>query len=76
MNGDTLQQKATHKVRKNSQLHYLQRQEGGLKCFKNLSELVHRTTGHHGRKAKGCQRHRVYVCGVAQHAEESPGWGR
>ena len=30
----------------------------------NLSEPVQGTIGHHGAKAKGCQRHCVYVCGA------------
>ena len=41
-----------------------------------LSELIQGTTGHHGAKTKGCQRHCVYVYGVANHAEDTPGWGR
>ena len=31
------------------------------------------TNGYHGAKAEGCQRHCVYVCGFAQHAEDTPG---
>ena len=40
-------------------------QEGGGKRLRNISEPVQGTTGHYGAKAKGCQRHCVYVCGVA-----------
>ena len=63
MNGEILQQKITHKGRKNSQPQDLQRQEGSGKCLCSLSEPVQGTTGHHGAKAKGCQRF-VYLCGV------------
>ena len=65
MDGETLQQKATHKGRKNSQLHDLQRKDGGGKHLWNLSEKLQGITGHHGAKAKGCERHCVHV---AQHA--------
>ena len=37
-----------------------------MECLWNLSELVQSTTGHHGAKTKGCQRHCVYMYGVAQ----------
>ena len=32
--------------------------------------------GHNGIKAIGCQRHCFYMCGVAQHAEGTPGRSR
>ena len=48
-------------------------EEGGRKFLWNLSELLQCTTGHHGAKAKGFQRHCVYVSGVAQHAEDTIG---
>ena len=35
----------------------------------NISEQIPGTTGHHGLKAKGCQRH-FSMCDVAQHAED------
>ena len=56
----------------NSQLQDIQGQEGGGKCLWNLSELLQGTTGHHGAKAKSCQRHFVYICD----AEDTLGWGR
>ena len=74
--GQTLLPKTPHKGRKNNQIQDLLRQEGGGKRIWNLSEQVRGTTGHHGAKAKGCQRHCLYMCGVAQHDEDSPGWGR
>ena len=62
MAGET-QSKATDKGRKNSQLQNLQRQEGGGKRLWNLSEPVQGTTGHHGAKTKGYQRHlHVWCC--------------
>ena len=42
----------------------------------HISEALKGTTGHNGGKAEGCQRHSVYMCGVTQHAEDTPGWGR
>ena len=30
-------------------------------------------TGHDGANVKGCQRHCFNMCGVAKHAEETPG---
>ena len=66
MDGETLQQETTHKGRKNSQLQDLQRQEGGGECVWNIIEQIQVTTGHHGAKFKGCQRHCFYMCGVAQ----------
>ena len=62
--------------RRNSKLQDLQGQEGGVKRLWNLSEPLQGTTGHHGAKAKGGQRHCVLVCGVVQHAEDTPGWDR
>ena len=76
MDGETLQQKTTHKGRKNSKLQDLQRQEGSGECVWNISEQIQGTTGHHVAKAKGCQRHYFYLCIVAQHAEDTPGWSR
>ena len=76
MNGETLQQKATDKGRKNSKLQDLQRQEGGGKRIWNISEQIQRTTVHHEAKPNGCQRHCFYMCLVAQHAEGTPGWNR
>ena len=35
------------------------------------TEQIQGTTGHHGAKAKGCQRHCFKMCGVAQHAENT-----
>ena len=64
------------KRRKNSQIQDLLGQEGGGKRLWNLSEPLQGTTGHHGAKAKGCQRHCVYMYGVAQHDEDTPGRGR
>ena len=76
MGGKTQQQKTTHKGRKNIQLQDLQIQEGGIEYVWNISEQIQGTTGHHGAKTKGCQRHGFYMCGVVQHAEETSGWGR
>ena len=56
MDGETLQQKTTYKGRENSTL---QRQEGSVECVWYISEQIQGTTGHHGTKAKGCQRHCV-----------------
>ena len=70
MDGQTSQLKSTGQGKRNSQLQDLQGQEGGGKRLWNLNE----PTGHHGAKAKGCQRHCVYMCAVAQHAEDTPGW--
>ena len=39
--------------------------------FWNFNEQVKGTTGHHGAKAKSYQRG-----GIAQHAEDTPGWDR
>ena len=60
----------------NSQLQVLQGQEGGLKHLWNLSEPLQDTIGHHGVKAKGCQRCGLYMCGFAKHAEDIRGQGR
>ena len=76
MDGETLQQKRTHKGRKNTKLQDLQMQEDGEKRLWNLSEPVQGTTGHHRPKAKGCQKHCFYMCGVAQHDEDTSGWSR
>ena len=76
LDGQTLQLKTTDQGRKNSQLQNLQGPEGGGKRLWNLNELLQGTTGHHGAKAKGCQRHCVYVCVVGQHAEDTPEWDR
>ena len=73
MDGKTLQQTTTHMRRKNSKLQDLQRQEDGGERICDFSEQSQGTTGHHGAKAKGCQRHCFYMCGVAQHAEDTPG---
>ena len=74
MDGETLQQKTTCK--KNSQLQDPWCQEGGGKHIQDLSEHVPGTTWHHEAKAKGCERHCVYMCGVTEHAEDTPGWSR
>ena len=74
MDSETLQQKTTHKGRENSNLQDLQRQEGGGECVSNISEQSQGTTGHHGAKAKGCQRYCFNMCGVAQYAEDTPNW--
>ena len=71
MDGESLQQKTAHKGRKNIQLQDLQRQEGGGKQFWNISVRIKSATMHHGVKAKGCQRHCFYMCGVAQHTEDT-----
>ena len=57
-------------------LQYPQRQEGGQKRFWNNIEPVQSTTGDHGAKSKGFQRHCFYMFGVAQHAEDTPVQGR
>ena len=75
MDGEILQQKTTYKGRKNSKIQALKRQEGGRKYLWNISEPI-QGTGHHGAKAKGNQRHSVYMCGVAQHTEDTPGRSR
>ena len=64
MDGETLQQKKTHKGRKNCQLQDHQTQESGGKHLLNLIELIQGTIGFHGVKAKGCQRRCVYMCGA------------
>ena len=76
MDGETLQQKTTYKGRNNSQLQDLQRQKGSGKHLWNITEPVQGTTGHHGAKAKGCQRHCLYMCDVEQYAEDRTGWSR
>ena len=76
MDGPTLQQKTTHKGRKNGQLQDLKRQEDGWERVWDISEQIQGTTGLHGAKAESCQRHWFYMCGVAQHAEDTPGWCR
>ena len=45
-----------HKGRENSKLQDLQRHVGSGECV----------------KAKGCQRHCLDMCGVAQHADDTP----
>ena len=67
MDGETLQQKTTHKGRKNTKLPDLRRQEGGGEYVWNISEQIQDTTGHHGAKTKSCHRQGFYMCGVAQH---------
>ena len=52
MDGETLQQKPTHKERKNSKLQDLQRQEGGGECACNISEQIQGNTGHHPARPK------------------------
>ena len=76
MDVETLQQKIAHKRRKNSQLQDLQRQEGGEEHIWDIGDKIQGTTGHHGAKAKACQRHCFYMCGVAQHAGDTPGRSR
>ena len=68
-----LQLKASDNGRKNFQLQDPQRQEGGGKCLWNLSQQVKGTVWHHGSKVKGCQRHYLYMRGVAQHDEARAG---
>ena len=72
MAGEALQQKTIHKGRKNSKLHDLQRHKGGGVCIWNIQG----TTAHKGVKTKGCQGHRFYMCGLAQHAEDTSGQSR
>ena len=45
-------------------------------CVWNISEQIHGTTGHNEAKAENCQRHCFDMCGVAQHAEDTPEWSR
>ena len=73
MDGEILQQKTTHKERKNNQLQDLQRQEDGEECIRNISEQIQGTTGDHGTMVKDCQRHCFYMCGAAQHDEDIVG---
>ena len=73
MDTDFLQQKTTDREREISKLQILQRQEGSGRCVWNICGKIRGTTGHQAPKAKGCQRHCFYMCGVAQHAEETPG---
>ena len=43
--------------KENSKLQVLQGQEGGGERVWSISEQIQGTTGHHGAKAEGCQRH-------------------
>ena len=54
MDGEFLKQKTTHRGGENSKLQGLQ----GQRVW-NISEQIQGTTGHHGAKAKGCER----LCG-------------
>ena len=63
MDGESLQQKMTHRGRENNKLQDLQRQEGGGECFWNISGKVQGTTGHHGAKAE-LVRDIVFTCVV------------
>ena len=76
MDGETLQQKLTHTGRGNSKLQDLQGQEGGGESFFNISEQSQDTTGQYKTNDKGCQRSYFNMCGVAKHAEATPGWSR
>ena len=42
----------------------------------NISEPIQGTIGHNGVKTEGCQRHCFDMCGVAEHAEDTPGQSR
>ena len=76
MDGESLQQKTTHKGRENSKLQDLQRQEGNGEYIWNISEQIQGATGHNVTKAVGCQSQCFDMCGVAQHAEDTPGQNR
>ena len=75
MNGAALEQKTSHKGREKGKLQDLQRQGGGESIWM-ISEQIQGTSGHHGAKAKGCQKHCFHMCGTAQHADYTPGWTR
>ena len=55
---------------------YRSPEAGGGECVWNISEQIQSTTGHHGAMTKGCQGHCFYMCGVAQHAEDTAVPGR
>ena len=61
MDGETLQQKTTHKGRKiaNYRISRGRRVVGKHLC--DLSEPIQGTTGHYGAKDKSCQRHCLYM---------------
>ena len=65
-NGSDLREKIKDGTLGLLQLQDLQRQDGGGECIWNIIEEIQGTTGHHGSKAKGCQRHCLCMCGVAQ----------
>ena len=70
------QQKTTHKGKRIASCRISRGRRVVKNAFGKISEQVQGTTGHHGAKAKGCQRHYFYMCGVAQHAGDTPGWSR
>ena len=76
MDGETLQQTTTHKGRENSKLQDLQMQEGSGESIWNISDKIQGTTRHNVSKAKGCLRDCFDMCGVVQHAEDTPGGSR
>ena len=51
--GETLQQKTTHKGRESSNLQDLQRHWGRGGRVWNINEQIQGTTGHNGTKAEG-----------------------
>ena len=71
---EILQHKTTHKGRENNKLQDLQGGRG--ECVWNISEQIQGPTGHNGAKANGYQTHCFDMCGVTQHAEDTPGQSR
>ena len=63
MDGETLQQKTTHKGRENSTLQDLQRQDSDGESIWKISEQIQDNNGHHGAKAESCHRHCFYILG-------------
>ena len=73
MDGETLQQKTTHKRRKNSQLQDLQRQGVVQNMFGILVSRFRVLLGTMEQRPKVVRYIVFYMCGVAQHAEDTPG---
>ena len=71
---EILLQKITHKGRENYKLQNFQRQESGGECV--ICEQNQGTTGYHGAKAEGCQRHGFDMCCVVQYNENTAGRSR
>ena len=73
MDGEALEQT---KLKNDSKLQVLQRQEGGAENICNIGEQIQCRTGYHGAKAQGCQRHCLNMSHVEQHCEDTVGLNR